>query len=111
MLGLPGGQRIPTGVLQVILDYMVFNRPLSEAVADTRFHLLRPSNRTQPVNRFDFEPEVDEDLLLQMKNLGWITNIPENAEYFGGLNAIEIISNDKLMGIADPRRTNAAKGY
>ena len=111
VLGLPGGQRIPTGVLQVILDYTVFNRPLSEAVADTRFHLLRSLNRTQPVNRFDFEPEVDEDLLLQMKILGWKTNIPKNAEYFGGLNAIEIITDDELMGIADPRRTNAAMGY
>ena len=111
VMGLPGGQRIPTGVLQVILDYTVFNRPLSEAVADTRFHLLRSLNRTQPVNRFDFEPEVDEDLLLQMKILGWKTNIPKNAEYFGGLNAIEIITDDELMGIADPRRTNAAMGY
>ena len=46
-----------------------------------------------------------------MKDLGWITKVLEDNEYFGGLNAIEIISNDELMGIADPRRTNAAKGY
>ena len=111
VLGLPGGQRIPTGILQIILDYIVFDRPLSEAVADTRFHLRRPFQETQPVNQFEFEPDVDNDLLLQMKDLGWITKVLEDNEYFGGLNAIEIISNDELMGIADPRRTNAAKGY
>ncbi len=110
-LGLPGGQRIPTGMLQVILDYIVFNRPLSEAVADTRFHLRRPFQENQPVNQFEFEPGVDKDLLSQMGRRVWATKVLEDNEYFGGLNAIEIISNGELMGIADPRRTNATKGY
>ncbi|NBR08019.1 MAG: hypothetical protein EBT98_00005, partial [Opitutaceae bacterium] len=37
-IGIPGAARIPTALLQALLDRLAFDRPLSEAIGDTRIH-------------------------------------------------------------------------
>jgi len=112
-IGLPGAARIPTAMLQILLDRLVLGRPLAEAIGDTRFHYAAAIRRDD-VEAFEAEQSFPhaESLLLQER--GWKVNLPEPAgtgRYFGGVNAIEFNADGTLTGFADPRRTNVAAGY
>ena len=50
-IGIPGAARIPTAMLQALLDRLTLNRPLAEAIGDTRMHYVTPlnSNERSPV--------------------------------------------------------------
>jgi gamma-glutamyltranspeptidase/glutathione hydrolase len=112
-LGVPGAARIPTAMLQVLLDDLVLHRRLSEAIGDTRFHFMIPW-KAGDVFTFEAEqsfPAHEADL---MHALGWKVDLSEPAgrgRHFGGLNAVEIAPDGKMTGYADPRRTNTAVGY
>ena len=110
-IGAPGGQRIPTGVLQVTLDVLDFNRPLRDAIDAPRFHLRRPSGRNEPPNQIDLEAATDGEVEKRLENLGWATFQRENAEfYFGAINAAVFLPGGKMIGVADQRRTGDAVG-
>ena len=112
-IGIPGAARIPTAMLQVLLDRLTLKRPLAEAIGDTRMHYVTPLNTT---DAFSIEgersfPAADAAALVK---LGWRVVLPEDAgrgRHFGGVNAIELNADGTLTGYADPRRTNAAAGY
>ncbi len=112
-IGIPGAARIPTAMLQALLDRLALNRPLAEAIGDTRVHYVPSLNSTAPAT-FEAErsfPAADAEALGK---LGWKVVLPEEpgrGRHFGGLNAIEINSDGSLTGYADPRRTNAAAGW
>lgn len=112
-LGIPGATRIPTAMLQVLLDHLVLHRSLAEAIGDTRFHFMIPWKEGD-IETFEAEqsfPAVTADAL---RALGWKVELPEPAgrgRRFGGINAVELSSDGALTGYADPRRTNAAAGY
>jgi gamma-glutamyltranspeptidase/glutathione hydrolase len=112
-LGVPGSFRIPTAMLQVLLDRLVLNRPLAEAIGDTRFHFDSPWRKGE-TEAFEAEqsfPAADADA---MRARGWRVVLPEVAgrgRAFGGVNAVEFNADGTLTGFADPRRTNAAAGW
>ena len=112
-LGIPGSSRIPTAMLQVLLDRLVLNRPLAEAIGDTRFHF--DSNwRRDNEETFEAETSLPAADVAALTALGWKVSLPEVAgvgRHFGGINAIELNADGSLTGYADPRRTNAAIGY
>ncbi len=113
-LGIPGAQRIPTAVLQVLLDHFVFHRPLAEAIGDTRLHLLNPMRPDDPNNVFEVEESLPADVEAGLVKLGWkvVRREPAGAgRHFGGLNAVELRPDGSRTGYADPRRTNAAIGH
>ncbi|MBC8108364.1 MAG: gamma-glutamyltransferase [Anaerolineae bacterium] len=111
VIGAPGGQRIPVGVLQVTLDVLQFNRPLKEVVDAPRFHLRRNASRNDPVNEIDLDKDLDAALEEQLKNMGWATFRKEKGEfYFGAVNAAMFLPNGKILGVADQRRTGDAGG-
>jgi gamma-glutamyltranspeptidase/glutathione hydrolase len=111
-IGIPGAARIPTAMLQALLDRLVFNRPLADVIGDTRLH-------------WDYNWRTGEESIAAERSLpaadaagaqalGWKIELPEAAgtgRYFGGINAIEINADGSFTGYADPRRTNAAVGY
>ncbi len=109
-LGLPGGQRIPTATLQILLDYMVFGSDLADAIRGPRFHLRRPLRQDEPTNVFQVEG-AGVSLAAALRERGWTVEVIENAEAFGGFCAIEILPDGTRVGVADLRRTNAARGY
>jgi gamma-glutamyltranspeptidase/glutathione hydrolase len=109
-LGVPGGQRIPSGVAQVLLDVLVLGRTPDAAIGDVRFHLERPSSPRAPANLFEFESSVPATLLEQLRERGWQAEAVTDVEHFGGVNAVEW-TRDGLRCWADPRRTNACAGY
>lgn len=112
-IGIPGASRIPTALLQALLDRLALDRPLADAIGDTRVHYSAPFRRDDQ-EAFEAEQSFPhaESLALQAK--GWKVNLPEKAgtgRYFGGINAIEFNVDGTLTGYADPRRTNVAGGY
>ena len=112
-LGIPGAARIPTAMLQVLLDRLVLNRPLAEAIGDTRFHYATTARAGDP-EPFEAERSFPDADAAALRARGWEVDLPEEAgrgRHFGGLNAIEINADGSKSGIPDPRRTNAAVGY
>ncbi len=112
-IGLPGAARIPTGVLQGLIDHLVFNRPLAEAIGDTRIHWYNPLQKNQP-DAIEAEASLAKETADGLRALGWTVNLREPAgtgRQYGGLNAITLNPGGTRTGYADPRRTNAAIGY
>jgi gamma-glutamyltranspeptidase/glutathione hydrolase len=112
-IGIPGASRIPTALLQVLLDRLTLKRSLADAIGDTRFHFVSAFRRDQG-EAFEAEQSFPHTESKALQELGWKVNLPEPAgtgRYFGGINAIEFNVNGTLTGYADPRRTNAAVGY
>ena len=112
-IGIPGASRIPTALLQALLDRLVLNRPLAEAIGDTRVHYSSPYRRDE-VEMFEAEQSFPPAEAEALQARGWKISLPEPAgtgRHFGGINAIEFNADGTITGYADPRRTNAAVGY
>jgi len=112
-IGIPGASRIPTAVLQSLIDFLVFDRPLAEAIGDTRIHWHNPLQRGRP-QAVEAESSLPVDVVKGLRALGWDVSLreaPGTGRHFGGLNAITINSDGSRTGYADPRRTNAAAGH
>lgn len=107
-LGVPGGQRIPTAMLQVALDLLVFHRSLDDAIAAPRLHFRRPlANGGRDANTYELEVPLSS-LRKELARLGWETSVQVDPEVFGGFCAIEV-EGSRRRGVADRRRTNAAR--
>lgn len=112
-IGIPGSARIPTALLQVLLDRLAFNRPLAEAIGDTRIHFSAPFRR-EDGEVFEAEQSFPHAESEALQARGWKVNLPEAAgagHHFGGINAIEFNADGSYTGLADPRRTNVAVGF
>lgn len=110
-LGLPGSTRIPSGLLQVMIDFLQFGRPLAEAIADTRVTWVAPASGKLLL---EAESSLPPDVQAGLKQLGWTVDASRTAgggSHFGGVNAIILNADGSRTGLADPRRTNAAAGY
>ncbi len=112
-IGLPGSSRIPTAMLQVLLDRLALRRPLAEAIGDTRVHYSSPFRRDEG-EVFEAEQSFPHTVSQELQTRGWRVNLPEVAgtgRHFGGVNAIEFNADGSMTGFADPRRTNVALGW
>ncbi|MGH7956746.1 MAG: gamma-glutamyltransferase, partial [Opitutaceae bacterium] len=112
-IGIPGASRIPTALLQALLDRLALKRSLAEAIGDTRVHFVS-SSRREPGEAFEAEQSFPHAASKALQEMGWKVNLPEPAgtgKYFGGINAVEFNVDGTLTGYADPRRTNVAGGY
>lgn len=110
-VGVPGAARIPTAMLQTLLDVLHFGRSFGDSISDTRWHLVTPGADGSQPRVIHFEPSVDQKLIEGLRALGWTPETRSDTEYFGGINAIEIGDDGRLVGVADLRRTNSASGY
>jgi gamma-glutamyltranspeptidase/glutathione hydrolase len=111
-IGIPGSSRIPTALLQALLDRLAFDRPLAEAIGDTRVHWSSPF-RSDESEAFEAEQSFPAADAAKLRDLGWKVVLREAAgtgRYFGGINAVEFNADGSLTGYADPRRTNVAGG-
>jgi len=111
-IGIPGSARIPTAVLQTLIDTLVFSRPLAESIGDTRLHWYNPIEKGKP-DAVEAEKSLDATIVSGLRARGWEVTLPETpgtGRHFGGINAIELHADGSRTGYADPRRTNAAIG-
>ena len=109
--GLPGGQRIPTTLTQILLDQLIFGRTTGEAIAAPRVHLRRSFSAAPDSNLIQLEELLPEPQAARLLQLGWKLEVPGDSEFFGGVNAIEIDADGTFTGWADYRRTNLAAGF
>lgn len=111
-IGIPGAARIPTALLQALLDRLTLDRPLAEAIGDTRVHFNRDWRRDNEES-IEAEDTLPAAEAAELRRLGWKVELTEPAgtgRHFGGINAIEIGVDGGYTGYADPRRTNVATG-
>lgn len=112
-LGAPGATRIPTAMLQVLLDNLVLHRRLVDAIGDTRFHFMIPG-KAGDVLTFEAEQSFPAAQAEMLQTMGWKVDLSEPAgrgRHFGGVNAVEISPEGLIIGYPDPRRTNTGVGY
>ncbi len=102
ILGSPGGSTIPTAVLQVVLNYLVFGMQVQAAVNSPRIH-----HQWLP-DRIDFE---DQAILYDVKeNLIKKNHVIGEKRILGRVEAIAI-ENGIFYGATDPRGYGGAVGY
>lgn len=109
-MGLPGGQRIPTATLQVLVDHLLLGEDLAAAIAKPRLHLVRPLHAAGPRHLVRLEATMPS-LAARLRERGWKVEVETDPEVVGGIAAVEILPDGELRGIADRRRTNATAGY
>jgi gamma-glutamyltranspeptidase/glutathione hydrolase len=110
-IGLPGGQRIPTTLIQVLIDHLQFGCGLGEAISSPRFQLLRSWSAEPDSDLFQMEKDTSLELSTHLREKGWQVEVSDDTEFFGGVTGLEISGEGKLTGWADYRRTNLAVGY
>jgi len=110
-LGIPGGQRIPTTTLQLLWRLIDRQQPLADVFAASRFHLLRPLRADAPENVLEYEQDAAANWVQELSSLGWnLKPRRRNGHYFGGGGAAQYTPSGRIIGVADPRRTNFAAG-
>jgi gamma-glutamyltranspeptidase / glutathione hydrolase len=103
VVGTPGGTTIPTSVFQTMVNVYEFGLPLREAVHQKRFH-----HQWLPDRIVMEEGALSEDVIkqLQAKGHSVLTRDP-----IGRVEAIMVLPNGKLQGVADIRGDDTAGGY
>lgn len=97
--GSPGGSRIITTVLQVLLGRIVYGLNLAGAVAAPRMH-----SQLWP-DRLQLEQGFSPDTLRLLEGMG---HALVAAPAMGSANSVEVLSGGGSLGVADPRRRDAA---
>jgi gamma-glutamyltranspeptidase/glutathione hydrolase len=93
-LGSPGASRIPTAILQTVVNVLNFGMPLENAVLAPRFHAegglfaYEAGTRTADLDRYE------RVLTYEGPNM-----------YFGGVNAVRRTPDGSFEAAADPRRS------
>jgi gamma-glutamyltranspeptidase/glutathione hydrolase len=103
VLGAPGGPRITTAVLQVMLNVIDFHMNIQDAVDAPRFH-----HQWKP-DKLYLEPGISPDTVALLEDMGHqVDNSPGVV-----LARINAILNDSgwLQGAADTRWVGKAAGY
>lgn len=97
--GSPGGSRIITTVLQVLLGRIVHGLNLAGAVAAPRMHSQLWPDRLQLEEGFS----PDTRRLLEAMGHQWA-----EGPAMGSANSVEVLPAGGSLGVADPRRRDAA---
>ena len=103
-LGSPGGSRIITSVLQVLLNVLDHHMPLQEAVDAPRFH-----HQWLPDVVMHEERMLPGDVSDGLKLRGHRLELSERN--LGNVAAIWLESNGTIHGAADARGQGKAVGY
>jgi gamma-glutamyltranspeptidase/glutathione hydrolase len=100
VLGSPGGPRIITSVLAVLLRTVVYGQDLETAVAAPRIHQQWSPSVTR------IEPGWDELLMQSLKNKGHVLELEQ--EPWGRVQALEVEIGGDPVGVSDPRGGGSA---
>ncbi len=99
-LGSPGGSRIPTATLQVMLNLVVFGDPLQAAVDRPRIH-----HQWRP-DRIDAERDaLSPETLEALRGRGHTVLLVPS---LGEVNAVRVLGGGWVEAAADPRGGGAA---
>jgi gamma-glutamyltranspeptidase/glutathione hydrolase len=101
-LGGSGGPRIISGTLQVLLNVLVFERELQEAVSAPRIH-----HQWKP-DELRVERHLPRDLLVGLRRRG--QRVVEYDRIGGKVQAIQLLPQG-LKAASDPRKRGRPAGY
>lgn len=103
-LGSPGGEAIPTTLVQVIVNIIDFNMDIQEAIESPRIF----QNYT---GALVCEGNLGQDVIGELEEIGHIIEKRNsNDPFFGGVQAV-LRKNGSWCGGADPRRDGKALAY
>jgi gamma-glutamyltranspeptidase/glutathione hydrolase len=102
IIGTRGGPAIPTTILQVLINVIVFKKSLGDAIAAPRYH-----QQGLPEDIF-YETERAPQQMLDA--LGKLGHGIRGREPIGDVHAIQFQSG-RIVAVADPRGGGAAGGY
>ena len=103
VLGAPGGSRIITAVLQVMLNVMDFGMNIQDAVDFPRIH-----HQWKP-DQLDFERGISPDTIALLKKAGYL--IEEDKPVVTARVEAILFADGWLQGGHDVRGTGKASGY
>ncbi len=98
VIGSPGGPRIITSVLQVMLRHLVYEQDLESAVQAPRLHQQWKPQWTR------FEGDWNSPLLEALENQHAQEVAVELETKFGSVQAIHIPESGRPVAVSDPRR-------
>jgi len=104
VLGAPGGPRIITAVIQVLLRVLVYEEELERAVAAPRLHQQWKPAATR------FESGWNGELVDALVNRHLQPVAPPEDKRFGSVQALQVLLDGSVVGASDPRRGGVA-GY
>lgn len=94
-VGSPGADRITTAMQQFLVNYLLFEMQLDEAIAHPRLHVDTSGSRVRLMAEPGFDlPDTDLP----------VVEFPKLGMYFGGIGAAVFNPSDGLASAADPRR-------
>jgi gamma-glutamyltranspeptidase/glutathione hydrolase len=99
VLGSPGGPKIISSVIEVILRTEVYGQALADAVRAPRLHQQWSPSETL------VEPGFDPRLLQDLRNRNHTVRVL--SERFGSVQAIRTEAGGTPVGASDPRRGGA----
>ena len=115
--GSPGGDLQPQGMLQVLLNHLVFGMDIQQAVEAPRFITRNFPDSFEPhtyyPGRVDIEEGIGRPTGEALAALGHQVNwLPDLSLKTAGVHAISAdLKGGRLYGAADPRRTGRAMGW
>lgn len=121
-LGSPGSTRIPSAVIQVVLNMIVYGMDIQSAIASPRFYCYSDGGSDEKSGKgktLYCELGIPESVRNELAAMNYMINIPYEGTkdinlYFGGVQGITFKIEDgvaKLHGGADPRRDGKAVGF
>jgi gamma-glutamyltranspeptidase/glutathione hydrolase len=115
--GSPGGDLQPQGMLQVLINHLVFGMDIQQAVEAPRFITRNFPDSFEPhtyyPGRVDIEESIGRPTGEALAALGHQVNwLPDLSLKTAGVHAISAdLKRGRLYGAADPRRTGRAMGW
>ncbi len=114
-LGTPGGSRIPSAMLQVILNMLEFDMDIQSAINAPRFYCYTTTEQDKNSSAKEILIEKAlSSLTAQLTEYGYdvtVQGMKDIDSYLGGVQGVKITNEGKLHGAADPRRDGKAFGY
>jgi gamma-glutamyltranspeptidase/glutathione hydrolase len=96
-LGSPGASRIPTAILQTIINVLDFRMSLEDAVLAPRFHAEGDLFAYEAGARTADLEKYERVLTYETPNM-----------FFGGVNAVRRTPDGSFEAAADPRRSGGS---
>jgi len=115
--GAPGGDTQPQGMLQVLLNHLVFKMDIQTAIEAPRFSTHSQPNSFEPHDckpgRLSIEEEIGKNIGEKLAGLGHdIEWLPSRSDAVAGVCAISAnLETGLISGGADPRRSGRAMGW
>ncbi|MBU1049914.1 gamma-glutamyltransferase [Candidatus Bipolaricaulota bacterium] len=106
VLGTPGGMRIASTLVELVVQLVDWNIPLSVAISAPRFH--------SETDTLYVEARVPDNVISGLEARGHRIEVKSPFDlFFGGAHVIEILGDGTdavYVGVADPRRAGQAAG-